>query len=164
MASEISYDLLWQLVQKEKQTNELQLLPKTFYTDAIKLLESLDKGDMTEDETNIKKNTTKLILEIYERRKQKLLIYVAYKKHLPQPSIQVEQELYDKLADIVNKEKINLSTPKAGQPLISLQKIPEIILPSGKKIGPFEKDQIINVQADDEDVRFLLSNSICKEV
>ena len=82
MVSEISYDLLWQLVQKEKQTNELQLLPKTFFSDTIKLLESMDKKDMTEEETNTKKNTTKLIFEIYERRKQKLLIYVAYKKHL----------------------------------------------------------------------------------
>ena len=164
MVNDISYDLLWQLVQKEKQTNELQLLPKTFYTDATKLLESLDKKDMTEEEAAIKKNTTKLLLEIYERRKQKLLIYVAYKKKLPQPAIQAEQELYDKLVDIVNKEKINLSTPKSGQSLVSLQKIPEIILPSGKRIGPFEKDQIVNVQADDEDVKFLISNAICKEV
>jgi len=164
MVNDISYDLLWQLVQKEKQTNELQILPKTFYTDATKLLESLDKKDMTEEEAAIKKNTTKLLLEIYERRKQKLLIYVAYKKKLPQPAIQAEQELYDKLVDIVNKEKINLSTPKSGQSLVSLQKIPEIILPSGKRIGPFEKDQIVNVQADDEDVKFLISNAICKEV
>ncbi len=164
MVNDITYDLLWQLVQKEKQTNELQLLPKTFYTDGIKLLESLDRKDMTEDETNIKKNTTKLLLEIYEKRKQKLLIYVAYKKHLPQPAIQSEQELYEKLIDLVSKEKINLSTSKSGQSLVSLQKIPEIILPSGKRIGPFEKDQVIDIKTDEEDTKFLISNSICKEV
>jgi DNA replication initiation complex subunit (GINS family) len=162
--NEISYDLLWQMVQKEKQTNELQLLPKTFYADSINLLKSMDKKDMTEEENNIKKNTAKLLLEIYERRKQKLLIYVAYKKHLPQPAIQIEQDLYDKLADIVGKEKINLNTRGSGQSLVSLQKIPEIILPSGKKAGPFEKDQVIETPADEEDTKFLISNSICREI
>ncbi len=162
--NEISYDLLWQLVQKERQTNELQLLPKTFYSDCIGLLDSIDKKDMSEDEINIKKNASKLLLEIYEKRKQKLLIYVAYKKHLPQPAIPSEQELYERLAELVNKEKINFGAFKNTQSLVSLQKIPEIILPSGKKIGPFEKDQIVEAKVDDEDVKFLISNSICKEV
>ncbi len=104
--------------------------------------------------------------EIYERRKQKILIYVAYKKQLPQPAIQAEQQFYNTLIETTNNNKLDMQRPKEGgkQTLQTLQALPEIILPSGKKIGPLEKDQTVVIDADEEDIKFLVSNTICKKV
>lgn len=166
MASNLNYDLLWQFVQKERQTNELQPLPKTFYDDMRTALSTTEDKNLTEDEINTKKNALRLMSEIYERRKQKILIYVAYKKQLPQPAIQAEQQFYNTLIETTNNNKLDMQRPKEGgkQTLQTLQALPEIILPSGKKIGPLEKDQTVVIDADEEDIKFLVSNTICKKV
>lgn len=161
------YEMLWQITQKEKQTNELQPLQKTFYDDVNQLITSFEKKEITEDEANLKKNAIRLLNELYEKRKQKILIYVAYKKQIPQPAIQKEQDFYNKLSDFFNKNKVN-SEEEAQKPnpftLRSLQTLPEIILPSGKKIGPFEKGQIIEINNNEEDANFLINNTICQKV
>jgi len=67
MAEYHTYDLLWQVVQKEKQTNELQLLPKTFYDDIKAFVASLDNKSANEDEQSIRKNALKLASDLFER-------------------------------------------------------------------------------------------------
>lgn len=160
------YDILWQVTQKEKQTNELQLLPRTFYNDIFQYIKSLDSANLSEEETALRKNTIKLLNELHDRRKQKILIYVAYKKQLPQPAIEEEQEFYKKLSMTANENKINLTATKKPNTLLlkSLQALPEIILPSGKKIGPFEKDQVIELNGNEEDANFLINNTICQKI
>jgi DNA replication initiation complex subunit (GINS family) len=163
MNNDITYDTLWQLTQKEKQSNELQQLPKTFYDDINIFIKSLEDGE--EEQINVKKNTIKLINELFERRKQKILIYVAYKKQIPQPAIQKEQSLYTELHNVLDKTNFDFGEAKPNkQEFRSLQTIPEIILPSGKKVGPFEKDQIVELNADEEDIKFLLTNTLCKRI
>jgi hypothetical protein len=164
MSDELNYDLLWQIVQKEKQTNELQLLPKGFYDEAAALLDSLSKKEATSEEVNLKKNAIRMVNDLYERRKQKILIYVAYKKQLPQPAVPTEQEFYNELSEVAKKNRVDTHFSKNGRhTMVSLQTIPEIILPSGKKAGPFEKGQVIEMNAEEEDIKFLINNTICKK-
>jgi DNA replication initiation complex subunit (GINS family) len=162
--NEVTYDALWSVMQKEKQTNELQLIPKNFYTDVISLIKSLDRKDLTEEEQSTKKNTERLLYELAERRKQKILIYVAFHKQMPQPAIQEEADLYGKMVELARQSTISGSQSSASkqQPsLKSTQSIPEILLPSGRKVGPFEKGDIVEVSSE-EDVNFLISNTICE--
>ena len=163
MAEYKVYDLLWQVAQKEKQTSELQLLPKTFYDDISVFLQTLDKNESSDEDQTIKKNTTKLLNDLFERRKQKLLTYVTYKKPIPQPAVQSEQEFYNSVLEIIKNTKLNTTQPNKtpSQTLKSLQSIPEILLPSGKKIGPLTKDQIINTCESKEDAEFLVSSALC---
>ncbi len=165
MDNQSTYDTLWQVTQKEKQSNELQLLPKPFYNDVDQFLKSLGGHELTDNEQNIKKNTIRLLNELQERRKQKILIYVAYKKQLPQPAIQTEVDFYNKILDIANQNSIETGAQQKQHVhmLKSLQSIPEILLPSGKKLGPLEKGQLIEMSGNEEDVKFLINSTICQQ-
>ncbi len=159
------YDLLWQITQKEKQTSEIQQLPKTFYDDINTFINSFNNKELTESDQSIKKNTTRMIMELFEKRKQKILIYSAYKKPLPQPAVPSEQEFYNKISETIKTTKLpNSDETKQKQTLKSLQAIPEIILPSGKKIGPLNKDQLLEMTDKNEDAEFLINNSLCVPV
>ena len=132
------YETLWQVTQKEKQTNELQLLPKTFYNDINEFIRSFDGKELSDEDLNLKRNTIKLLNDLHERRKQKILIYVAYKKQMPQPAIQSEQDFYKKLSQVASENKIDFTVMQKPNTFLlkSLQSIPEIMLPSGRKVGP----------------------------
>ena len=160
------YDTLWQVTQKEKQVNELQLLPKTFYDEVTNFIKSFEAKDLSEEDMNLKKNAIRLLGELQERRKQKILIYVAYKKQMPQPAMQAELDFYKKLSQIVGENKIDFTTAQKPNTFLlkSLQALPEIILPSGKKVGPFEKDQVIEISGNEEDANFLINNTICQKL
>ncbi len=160
------YEILWQVTQKEKQTNELQLLPKTFYNDVDDFIRSFDNKELSEEDIGLKKNTMRLLNDLHERRKQKILIYVAYKKQMPQPAILSEQDFYKKLSQVASENKIDFAaTQKPNTFLLkSLQSIPEIILPSGRKVGPLEKGQIIELGGNGEDADFLINNTICQKM
>jgi len=67
------YDTLWQVTQKEKQVNELQLLPKTFYDEVTNFIKSFEAKDLSEEDMNLKKNAIRLLGELQERRKQRYL-------------------------------------------------------------------------------------------
>ncbi len=103
-----------------------------------------------------------MLTNIYERRKQKILIYLAYNQVLPQPAPSVELQLYNKLSDIIKKETLEAFADTAHE-LLVLQGIPKVVLPSGKEIGPLEKEQVIHI-GDESDENFLLNNSICKKL
>jgi DNA replication initiation complex subunit (GINS family) len=159
MEETLSYDYLWQAYQKEKQTNQLLLVSKTFYDDVNAFL-----ANKTGMDPSLKENTAKLLNSFFERRKQKILIYVAYNKPLPQPVSGNEFEFYNKILQIVKSERIETYN-KTGERMVlrSAKDLPEIILPSGKKFGPVKKDQIIE-SIDEQDKVYLLENSICEQV
>lgn len=165
MKNDITYETLWQVAQKEKSTNELQLLPKTFYEEIHAFVTDLEKEESREAQTT-KKNTVSLVDELYERRKQKIMLYVAYKKPIPQPAIQKEIDFYNRLLDTSKENRLEISEDaKPGtKTLRALQNLPEIILPSGKRIGPLEKNQILELKENEEDIKFLLNNTICEKI
>jgi hypothetical protein len=161
MEDYLNYDYLWQLCQKEKQTNQLLLIPKTFYEGMAEFISVLDQTN--EKGTQMKANATKMLDELFESRKQKILLYIAHSKPLPQPANTTEVEFYDKITDVVKSCRIgpDVAVKSGHNTLKSLVDIPEIILPSGSKIGPLKKDQHLDLQLPESDLSFLLANSIC---
>ncbi|MGD0728518.1 MAG: hypothetical protein ABR981_00370 [Candidatus Micrarchaeaceae archaeon] len=161
MDENITYDYLWQAYQKEKQTNQLLLIPKTFYEDIFKFVNNVQTN--TNFNQTTKDNTIMLVNDFFEKRKQKILIYIAYNKQLPQPISNNELEFYNKLLQIVKEEKLDFAvqTKTNTNSLKSTKDIPEIILPSGNKIGPLAKNQIIEIE-NQQDKSYLLENTICE--
>ncbi|MEM3227901.1 MAG: hypothetical protein QXK65_03070 [Candidatus Micrarchaeaceae archaeon] len=160
MEQDLRYESLWQAAYKEKKSNELQILPKTFYRDMWDYIKSL-KG--TSEDPEITSNASKLLEELFERRKQKILIYVAYNKLLPQPVIDSEQKFYESILEKYKSEKLEQTV--AASKLIEerlnvIKDIPEILLPSGKKIGPLKKGESIFAE-NEEDKEFLKTAEIC---
>ena len=164
MTTTITYDYLWETYQKEKQTNQLLPISKTFYTDAFVFIDGLaGKG---EAETSTKTNSINILNNIFEKRRQKILIYIAYGKALPQPISSIEQELCSKVQDILKVNKLDGTNIKLTDKvsLRSLKDMPEVIMPSSNKAGPFKKNQIIEIGSQESDIAFLLSNDICERL
>jgi len=158
---DISYDVLWQTYQKERQSNELQLVPKNFYDSFKEFINSHATG--AEDEKSQKENAAKLLTGIFEKRRQKMLIYAAYGRQLPSPAPQQDVEFYEQAIKLLKSNALDYSKEKPkAQTLRSMQSIPQIILPSGRKIGPLDKEQLIEIE-DKEDTTFLINNGICKQ-
>jgi len=155
----VSYDYLLQAYEKEKQTNQLLLIPKTFYEDSVEFIEKT-----TSTNKALAENYAKLLNDLFEKRKQKILLYVAYGKQLPQPISNSETEFYNKILQSVKEEKLDLAAKKDnGKPALkSLRDIPEIILPSGKKVGPLNKDKIVMID-EEQDMNYLVENKICEK-
>ncbi len=164
MAEDITYSFLWEVLQKERSSNALQLLPKNFYSDVREFIEGtktdLGKNEEAEIQTG---NIERLVLEIFEKRKQKVALYVAYKKPLPNPITDIETDLYNKMMELYVNTKLTGSKETKTQQdklRVIIEKLPEVFLPSGSKIGPLEKGQLIEVQ-DKNDSKFLIDNSLC---
>lgn len=157
-----TYNGVWQVWQKEKQSTKLQQIPKTFYDDTFKFISSNQNTTDTGQTTN--ENVQRLLNNIYERRKQKILIYLAYNQTPPQPMPKEEERFYSKLASILNEEKLQHGQERGKEDtaFIVVQDVPKIVLPSGKEIGPLEKDKLIVVE-DEHDRSFLLNNNICRQ-
>ena len=140
MGEDISYDYIWNLFQKEKQTNQLLQLSKTFYTDILEYLQRFNphrapEGQHGEDTVNL-----------FEKRKQKLFLYMAYNKPPPTQLDNSEAEFYNDLLKITEKYRIDPTKKiKSNKLLRSITDIPEIILPSGKKLGPLKKNEILDM-------------------
>ncbi len=151
--------MIWQIWQKEKVSNELQEVPKEFYEDSMSFITKIKADD--EQSKTTKENTIKILYNIYELRKKKVLLYIAYKKQLPQSVTKLDMSLYNQISDIYNKAKLEFDSERNN--FIVLQRIPKIILPSGAQIGPLEKDDTVSIN-DEEDKKFLLNNNICKNI
>ena len=158
MGEDISYDYIWNLFQKEKQTNQLLQLGKTFYSEII---EYIGKSSMTEPQ---RANMEKILVGLFERRKQKIFMYLAHNKPLPQPIDGFETEFYGQLLSLSGNYKMDPNQKiKSNKLLRSITDIPEIILPSGKKLGPLKKNEILDMQDSPADVTYLISNAICED-
>jgi len=159
----IDYSYLWKLLQEEKQTNVLLPIAKDFYSSATKLMQRSSTGNDQAD--NEKTNVAKILLELFERRKQKIMLYIAYDRQLPQQVDAQEMEFYNSMIKIVKAERLDLTEDKHAKIVLKVVKdIPEIMLPSGSKIGPLEKGGIIEVESLNEDMNFLLNNTICEKI
>jgi hypothetical protein len=157
MGENISYDYVWNLFQKEKQTNQLLQLSRTFYVD---ILDYLSGASLNEQQ---KANMEKLLVNLFEKRKQKIFLYLAYNKPLPQPLDNSETEFYNDLLKTANSYRIDPNKKiKSNILLRSITDIPEIVLPSGKRIGPLKKNEVLDVQDSAADVTYLINNAICE--
>lgn len=166
MTNEITYDVLWEVCQKEKQTNQLLTIPRNFYGEALEFVNKTAADKTDPQAQTASANSLRLLNEIFEKRKQKILVYLAYNRALPQPISNLELEFYNRVAQAAKSEKLSIAETKSRGRLSlkSLIDIPEIVLPSGNKAGPFKKDQIIEFDNANADTEFLISNSICEAI
>jgi DNA replication initiation complex subunit (GINS family) len=157
MGENVSYDYVWNLCQKEKQTNQLLQINKSFYSD---IAEYMTKATLTDAQ---KVNMEKVLLTLFEKRKQKLFLYLAYNKQPPSQLDGTEMEFYNQLLELTSKYKMGDGKEiKSNKLLRSITDIPEIILPSGRKIGPLKKNEILDIQDSAADVTYLITNAICE--
>ena len=70
MTTTITYDYLWEAYQKEKQTNQLLPISRTFYTDSLFFINGLAAKGETESVT--KTNSISILNNIFEKRRQKI--------------------------------------------------------------------------------------------
>ena len=161
----ITYDYIWEVYQKEKATNELQQVMKTFYKDISTFIAGLDAEHAEEAETT-QTNTKRLVVSIYERRKQKIMVYVAYGKQIPQSVAKEETDFYNSIIKLFNENVVDeriLAGNDKKKSLKAACDIPEIFLPSGKRVGPVGKTEFVEV-ASSEDEEYLITNKLCEAV
>lgn len=138
------------LLKNEKKTGELLALPKEFYSQAEDTLRSSGSTD-----TNEYNSTMKLISSLKEKRTQKLLVYLAYNKNIPQPIPSEEEDLYIQIKKILNN-----NTPESKAIKVKItKKIPQVLTPTGNSVGPFEQNETIYL-SDIGDVKFIVDNKL----
>ncbi|MFP3278733.1 MAG: hypothetical protein RXP92_00235 [Candidatus Micrarchaeota archaeon] len=151
---EITPEVIFSKLQAERKTGELLPLPADFYEQIDKEIENLKKNPNMESKQYLE-NFMKLVNQLKEKRMQKVLIYLAYNKQLPQPIPRFEENLFKRIKAIINEE----SKPSQVKRIKINLDIPEIITPEGNKIGPFSKDQIIEID-DSKEIEYILQNKI----
>ena len=149
MAEILTTEEIFKKLQEEKRTGELMPLPKEFYIEAG----AVEKQDGKSEAE--KGNTTKLINSLRERRRQKLLVYIAYNKPLPSLVPQEEEDLYREIERIINKGNSHSRNTKIKMNA----SLPQVITPKGNKLGPYKQNEIIEV-SDSSDVEFLINNKL----
>ena len=158
------YSSLYIAYHKERQSNELQAINKDFFNEVLKEVERSDSANKNEESEILKANIMKILEGIYERRKTKILLYIAYNKQTEYLTTQ-ETVFYDKIMSIFKENRLNSTEAmqKKNDMLKSLNEMPQILLPSGAKLGPINKEQIIKIE-NEEDAEFLIKNSICERL
>jgi len=152
VAEYISITDLFNKLKSERNTGELLPMPADFYAIAEKYINDLaSAGNATEAE-----NARKLLGMIKEKRKQKLLIYLAYGRPLPKPIPEEEESLYNEVAKLISNNSSHTVKIKIKTDL------PKIVTPSGKELGPFKTGEVVEIS--EEDAEFVLMNSIGEKV
>ncbi|MHB1829929.1 MAG: hypothetical protein ACYCO0_00895 [Candidatus Micrarchaeaceae archaeon] len=148
MDIEINVSGLLALLRNERKSGEVIPLPKDFYAKTKEKLGSYEK------DTDEYKNTNKIISSIKEKRTQKILVYLAYNKDLPKPVPSEEEDLYIQIKNIINNNE------GAKPTKVKITKtIPQIVTPSGSKIGPYEQNETVYIY-DHTDTKFIVENKI----
>ncbi len=191
MTEIITYESLYEILRKEKYSQELQKLDKDFFKKVVKHIEEKTKfleSQRTKDSifsAEIEKtqkqldNVKKIIREIYEKREAKimqiaLLSSRANTKEDLTAFLPEEKKMYKQLADtllqfreeiLVNVLASKLPTAKEKPKLPKsedlkeetkllriLHPIPKFIASDLKVYGPFDEEDIINIQKRSADV------------
>ena len=144
---------LFAKLQEEKKTGELLQLHSDYY---IKLDNYIGtKNDNFFENGKAQENIIKILSSLKKRRMQKILVYLAYEKPLPSQIPLEEEDLYNQIKKILNKEHVSNSVTKIR---INVQ-VPEIITKEGTKLGPYKQNEIVELNKE-EDINFILSNKI----
>jgi DNA replication initiation complex subunit (GINS family) len=157
LAAKITTELLFSKLQKEKTTGELTSLPSDFYLGASLLISELESSDKSEENEKQIENAKKMLASLKERRKQKLLTYLAFSKQLPQTVPEEEEALYNEIRQILTRgaDSVKVSRLKV------LSSVPEVLTSEGREIGPYKAGEVIEL-ANDSDVEFIIKNKIAE--
>lgn len=152
MTNYVTTEELFSKLSEEKKTGELLPLPETLY----EVAETPPPEDQTPD-GNLKQqeNKKRILAALRARRIQKILTYIAFGRNLPHPIPKEEERLYIRIKRIVEEGNEGHKTTK----IKVLVNTPELTTPEGKRIGPFEKNMLIEVE-NQQDLEFLIKNKI----
>lgn len=151
----MSAEFLFSLLQQEKATGELQQLQHDFYSMVNTFVTTLAAQTETEETSKRLENTKKMLTLLKERRKQKLLLYMAYNKPLPASVPEEEEDLYNEIYQVLHKSNSNGRISR----LKITSDVPEVLTTQGRRIGPFKQGEVVEV-ADSSDVEFIVKNKI----
>ncbi|MGC8629246.1 MAG: hypothetical protein ACP5T4_03505 [Candidatus Micrarchaeia archaeon] len=154
---EPSAEQVFKALNAEKASGELLPLDPNFYASVELYIASLSQSQEKQAEAN---NMRKMLFQLKEKRKQKILIYLAYKKPLPKPVPEEEETLYNEILKIVNRDS---GAKSQTVKLKILADIPEVIMPDGKKIGPFKSGEIFETN-NQKEADFIIINKIGEKV
>ena len=166
----ITYNDLYEFLRKERYSEQLQPIPKRFVSDVSNYLVEKKKisgkdGDVFSDEiSKVKKqieNSTSIFKELMLLRKKKLLglVFVASETGISKRDFEnmldFEKELFDNLMSSMEYAEKILSSDFAGgsveveesvmKLVLFLEDVEELIGGDGKPIGPYKKDEIVNI-------------------
>ena len=155
MSLTITSDLLFSRLNEEREKGALTSLPKEFYSEARAFVDSMndDASGANQKQTA---NARRMLHELKEKRKQKILIYLAYDKPLPQPMPDEEEALYNEIRRILNRT--GEASEKTARIKI-LSDVPEILTSEGRKIGPYQQGAVVEMPRG-ADADFVLKNKI----
>ena len=153
---EVTPELIFKKLNEERISGEIKLLNEDFYTKVRMCIEKLSRDRSTANETE---NARRMFSSLVEKRKQKLLLYLAYNKPLPKPIPREEEDLYTEMQKILSSETSETKITK----IKVMAELPEIVTPYGKKLGPYKSGDVLEIY-DDKDAVFLLNNKIGEKV
>ncbi len=143
-------EIIYAKLAEERKTGELLQLPGDFYKKAEIIA--------TKENEQTKSNNDKLLNTLKAKRIQKLLIYIAYDRQLPQNIPEEEKTLYKRIKGVLEDSEGH----EVSARIRILADIPEIATSYGGKIGPYKANE--EVEVDDEEAEFILKNNIGKRI
>ncbi len=163
----MQYLLLHEAWKKEKENNDLQALPRSFYSEATALVRSQKEEVQLLDEKSLhaklllkqQARTQKILAELIESRFQKIYRSVLNSKPLSLDSLTSEEEEiakgllslrdgFDSLSESVLQGRSyhieKVSTSDLSRPILVrfLQDMPSIVGPDARIYGPFKAEDI----------------------
>ncbi len=177
----VTYDELYELLRKEKYSEQLQLLPKDFLESVKEYFDSQKKlisfGDDLFSDSSLKEkkqyeNSKSIFNELILRRKKKILslVFVAAETGVMKRDLSnmfsFEQELFEYLVRAVEESGIKLKNLMNGisdkkafkeKMIVFNEDVDEMIDMRGSIIGPFRKGTLANIDSDVADM--LVSDS-----
>ena len=105
MVLKMTTEMLFLKLNEEKNRGELLPLQKEFYFAAAEFIRELESETGGQPNQKQAENTRKLVENLKDKRRQKLLIYLAYEKPLPQPVPEEEEGLYNEIRKILNRNE-----------------------------------------------------------
>jgi hypothetical protein len=151
----MSAELLFSVLQQEKATGELQQLQHDFYAQVNSFLNSLTSNRDSEDQVRQAENTKRMAASLAEKRRQKILLYIAYNKPLPAIVPAEDEKLYNDIRGLMASGNSNAKISK----LKINSDVPEVLTAQGRRIGPFRQGEIVEV-SDGSDIEFMIKNKI----
>ncbi|MEK6934181.1 MAG: hypothetical protein AABW75_04885 [Nanoarchaeota archaeon] len=167
----IDYNMLYEVLRKEKYSDALQQLPKNFLEDFSEYLN--DRKDLTSNDVDFftdasikaKKqleNSLALFRELILRRKKKLLtlVFVAAEtgimKRDYENMLNFEKEIFDKLIKAFEEGDKEISKSINGKKefeqeknkmILFKQDIDKFVDMTGNVIGPFKSGELVNLES-----------------
>jgi DNA replication initiation complex subunit (GINS family) len=180
----ITYNELYEALRKERYSEQLQPLPKSFLKEVFEYFN--DKKHIASKEADLfsdtiiktKKqleNAVSIFKELVLRRKKKLLnlAFIAAETGISKRDfdnmIDFEKELFDKIMKAINEAEKNLSDKMNGKKEENKNKlvtfgedVGEFLGLSGETLGPFKKgemanlpEEIVKILVDDKKAEFV---------